>query len=170
MRKRGEYEIVLPKGYKYGFRAEADGYLPISENIDLTGEDPPNDELTREMLLVPIEVKATITLNNIFFDFDKYSLKQGSYPELERITKFLSENKNFRVGISGHTDNIGTGEYNMTLSERRAQAVANYFYKNNIDKSRIKIQYYGKTKPISTNNTVEGRRENRRVEFTILEK
>ena len=166
----GEYEIVLPKGYKYGFRAEADGFLPISENIDLTGADPPNDELTREMLLVPIRVRATITLNNIFFDFDKYSLKTDSYPELERITKFLIENKNVKVGIAGHTDNIGTGEYNMTLSQRRAQAVANYFYKNNIEKGRIEIQYYGKTKPISSNNTVEGRKENRRVEFIILEK
>ena len=166
----GEYEIVLPKGYKYGFRAEADGFLPISENIDLTGEDPPNDELIREMLLVPIKVRATVTLNNIFFDFDKYSLKTDSYPELERITKFLNENKDVKVGIAGHTDNIGTGEYNMKLSERRAQAVANYLFKNNIDKRRIEIQYYGKTKPLDTNDTVEGRRINRRVEFIILEK
>ena len=166
----GEYEIVLPKGYKYGYRAEAEGFLPISENIDLTGEDPPNDELIREMLLVPIKVQATITLNNIFFDFDMYSLKAESYPELERITKFLVENKNIQIGIAGHTDNTGTGEYNMKLSERRARSVANYLIKNNIDKGRIEVQYYGKTKPISTNDTLEGRRKNRRVEFIILKK
>ena len=166
----GEYEIVLPKGYNYGFRAEADGFLPISENIDLTGADPPNDELVREMLLVPIKVRATVTLNNIFFDFDKYSLKTDSYPELARITKFLSENRDVKVGIAGHTDNIGTGEYNMKLSQQRAQAVANYFIKNDIDKSRIEIQYYGKTKPLDTNDTLEGRGKNRRVEFIILEK
>jgi OmpA-OmpF porin, OOP family len=166
----GNYEIVLPKGYKYGFRAEAEGFLPISENIDLTGEDPPNDELIREMSLVPIKVKATVTLNNIFFDFDKSVLKAGSYPELERLTKFMSENPDVKVGIAGHTDYIGTGDYNMKLSERRARAVASYLSKNNIDHSRMEIQYFGKTKPISTNDTVEGRRKNRRVEFIILEK
>ena len=166
----GEYEIVLPKGYKYGYRAEAEGFLPISENIDLTGADPPNDELVREMLLVPIKVHATITLNNIFFDFDKYSLKADSYPELERVTKFLNENLNIKIGIAGHTDNIGTGEYNMKLSERRSKAVVNYLIKNNIDKGRIEMRYYGKTKPISNNDTLIGRRKNRRVEFIILEK
>jgi outer membrane protein OmpA-like peptidoglycan-associated protein len=122
------------------------------------------------MLLVPIKVQATITLNNIFFDFDKYSLKAESYPELERITKFLVENKNIQIGIAGHTDNTGTGEYNMKLSERRSRSVANYLIKNNIDKRRIEIQYYGKTKPISANDTLEGRRKNRRVEFIILKK
>lgn len=166
----GEYEIVLPKGYKYGYRAEAKGFLPISEYIDLTGDDPPNDELVKELLLVPIKVQATITLNNIFFDFDKYSLKTASYPELERITKFLNENKNIKIGIAGHTDNVGTGEYNMKLSERRSRAVGNYLIKNNIDKGRIEIQYYGKTKPISINDSLAGRRKNRRVEFIILEK
>jgi OmpA-OmpF porin, OOP family len=166
----GDYEIVLPKGYKYGFRAEAEGYLPISENIDLTGEDPPNDELEREMSLVPIHVKATVTLNNIFFDFDKSVLKTGSYPELERLTKFMNENPDVKVGIAGHTDNIGTGDYNMKLSERRARAVASYLSKNNIAHGRMEIRYFGKTKPISTNDTAEGRSENRRVEFIILEK
>ena len=167
--KTGEYEIVLPKGYKYGFRAEAEGFLPISENIDLTGADPPNDELVREMLLVPIKVKATVTLNNIFFDFDRYSLKNESVPELKRITKFLSDNKEIKVGIAGHTDNIGTGEYNMKLSQRRSRAVANYIIKNGIADRRVEVQYFGKTKPISANDDAAGRAKNRRVEFIILE-
>ena len=166
----GEYEIVLPKGHKYGYRAEAVGFLPISEYIDLTGSDPPNDELVREMLLVPIAVNATVTLNNIFFDFDKNSLKAESYPELERVTKFLSDNKNIKIAIAGHTDNIGTGIYNMNLAERRSRSVANYLIKNNIDERRIEVRYYGKVKPISSNDSPIGRRKNRRVEFIILEK
>ncbi len=166
----GEYEIVLPKGHLYGFRAEAEGYLPISENIDLTGDDPPNDELNRNMLLVPEVVQATIVLNNIFFDFDKATLKKESYPELNRLTTYLAENAKVRISIAGHADSTGPGEYNMGLSKRRAQTVANYLTKKGIDNSRIEVQYFGETKPIASNETVEGRRKNRRVEFTILEK
>ncbi len=166
----GEYEIVLPKGHLYGFRAEAEGYLPISENIDLTGEDPPNDELNRNMLLVPEVVQATIVLNNIFFDFDKATLKEESYPELNRLTTYLAENAKVRISIAGHADSTGPGEYNMGLSKRRALTVANYLTKKGIDSSRIEVKYFGETKPIASNETVEGRRKNRRVEFTILEK
>ena len=166
----GKYEIVLPKGYNYGYRAEAAGFLPIGENIDLTGSDPPNDELVIEMLLVPIAVHATVTLNNIFFDFDKASLKTESYPELERVTRFLREHKDIKIGIAGHTDDIGSGIYNMKLAERRSRAVAKYLIKNNIDKRRIEVQYYGKIKPISSNDSLNGRSSNRRVEIIILEK
>ena len=166
----GEYEIVLPKGHLYGFRAEAEGYLPISENIDLTGENPSNDALIRDMMLVPIEVKATIVMNNIFFDFDQATLKKESYPELDRLKLFLVENTKVRVSIAGHTDSTGPDGYNLDLSNRRAQSVVNYLVKNNIDKSRVLVEFFGETKPAESNASVEGRRKNRRVEFTILEK
>ena len=166
----GEYEIVLPKGQLYGFRAEAEGYLPISENIDLTGENPPNDELIREMMLVPVEVEATITLNNIFFDFDRATLKAESFPELDRLSKFMVENGSIKVSISGHADSTGDPNYNLSLSKLRADAVAKYLMGNEIAADRIKVEFYGEEKPIESNNTREGRRKNRRVEFTILEK
>ena len=166
----GEYEIVLPKGQLYGFRAEAEGFLPISENIDLTGENPPNDELIREMMLVPVEVEATITLNNIFFDFDRATLKAESFPELDRLSKFMVENGSIKVSISGHADSTGDPNYNLSLSKLRADAVAKYLMGNEIAADRIKVEFYGEEKPIESNNTREGRRKNRRVEFTILEK
>ena len=166
----GAYEIVLPKGQLYGFRAEADGYLPISENIDLTGEDPPNDELNRNMKLVPVKVKATIVLNNIFFDFDKATLKDESKPELDRLSNFLTENTAIKISLAGHTDSTGPEAYNMGLSKRRAQSVASYLMKKGIPKERIIVEYYGETKPAVDNTTIENRKKNRRVEFTILEK
>lgn len=166
----GEYEIVLPKGQLYGFRAEAENFLPISENIDLTGEDPPNDELVREMYLVPVKVEATITLNNIFFDFDKATLKEESFPELKRITEFMKENNSIKISISGHADATGDENYNMNLSKRRAEAVAKYLVHNNIASERIKVEYFGETKPIESNDSLEGRRKNRRVEFIIIDK
>ena len=166
----GEYEIVLPKGQLYGFRAEAEGFLPISENIDLTGDSPSDDELVREMMLVPIEVEATIVLNNIFFDFDRATLKPESFPELDRITKFMTENTKVKIGISGHADNTGDPNYNMGLSKRRAEAVGKYLTNNKVASDRIKIEYFGEDKPLEPNTTKEGRRKNRRVEFVILEK
>ena len=166
----GAYELVLPRGYNYGYWVEAEGFLPISDNIDLTGNDPINEEFEREILLVPIKVGATVALNNIFFDFDKYSLKAESYPELKRVVKFLDENKNIEIGLAGHTDSVGTGIYNMKLAERRSRSVANYLIKNSIGKRRIEVQYYGKIRPVSTNESEEGRSNNRRVEFIILEK
>ena len=166
----GEFEFTLPIGYIYGYRAEVEGFLPISDNIDLRGENPPTDEIEREMLLVPVKVGAVAELNNIFFDFDKSTLKAESYPELKRIVKFLAENKNIEIGLAGHTDSVGTGIYNMKLAERRSRSVANYLIKNNIGKRRVEVQYYGKIRPISTNESEEGRSSNRRVEFIILEK
>jgi len=166
----GEYEIVLPKGHLYGFRAEADGYLPISENIDLSGETPPNDEINRDMILVPVKVQATIVLNNIFFDFDKSFLKAESFPELDRLSKFMTENNSMRISISGYTDNTGPEEYNMGLSQRRAQAVANYLIEKGIGNTRIVVEYFGESKPAESNDSPDGRSKNRRVEFTIVEK
>ena len=166
----GEYEIVLPKGQLYGFRAEGEGFLPVNENIDLTGESPPNDELIREMSLVPIAVEATIVLNNIFFDFDRATLKEESYPELERLSKFLEESPRVRIAIAGHTDSTGDPTYNKWLSEWRADAVAKYLLKNGIADDRITVEFYGAEKPAASNDTREGRSKNRRVEFTILEK
>jgi outer membrane protein OmpA-like peptidoglycan-associated protein len=166
----GEFEFALPIGYIYGYRAEVEGFLPISDNVDLRGKKPPIDEIEREMLLVPIKVGAVAALNNIFFDFDKSTLKAESYPELKRVVKFLAENRNIEIGLAGHTDSIGTGIYNMKLAERRSRSVANYLNKNNIGKRRIEVQYYGKIRPISTNESDEGRSNNRRVEFIILEK
>ena len=165
----GIYEIVLPAGFEYGYRAEAEGYLTINENIDLTGEDIPDEPVEKNLYLVPIQKKATITLNNIFFDFDRSRLKPASNAELNRLVEFLNENPTIKVRISGHTDSVGDGDYNYKLSERRAKSVVRYLVSKGIAENRIEGRWYGEMKPIADNTTIEGRRENRRVEMTIIE-
>jgi len=165
----GEFEMILPTGDLYGFRAEAEGFIPINENIDLRSYTGEFQEINRDLFLVPIEPKAIIVMNNIFFDFDKSELKEESFPELNRILQFLKE-ADIEIAISGHTDNIGPEEYNMGLSDRRANSVQQYFIKNGIAEERIELKFFGETKPIETNDTREGRSKNRRVEFEILEK
>jgi outer membrane protein OmpA-like peptidoglycan-associated protein len=161
---------VLPVGEHYGFRAEAEGYVAVSENIDLRDKDQKYTEINRDLILVPIIVEVTIVMNNIFFDFDKAVLNAESMPELNRITEFLTKNGNIKISISGHSDSSGPEEYNMVLSQRRAQSVRNYFTSNGVDPGRIDVKFYGESQPIDTNGTIEGRRKNRRVVFTIVEK
>ena len=166
----GIYEIVLPRGSLYGYRAEAEGYLPVNENVDLTEDSNVPDEITRDLYLVPIVAQATITLNNIFFDFDRSTLKPTSFAELNRLVEFLSKNTDMRISVNGYTDDVGDGEYNMKLSQRRASAVTKYLTGKGINAERIETKWFGEMRHIATNKTADGRSLNRRVEMTILEK
>jgi outer membrane protein OmpA-like peptidoglycan-associated protein len=169
----GEYEIHLPGGYMYGVRAESEGHISSNQNLDLTKVTKDGVINSQDMRLDPIELAkiepdATISLNNIFFDFDMATLKAQSFPELNRIVKLMNERPTLEVEISGHTDTTGPEEYNMGLSKRRAQSVVRYLTDKEIAETRIKVSYFGETKPIESNATIEGRRKNRRVEFKIL--
>ena len=165
----GEYKIVLPAGKDFGFRAEAKNYYAISENLN-TSKLTEYKEITKDLYLTPIEVGQTFRLNNIFFEFAKADLQPESSVELERVVKFLTESPNIEIQLSGHTDNIGNDVANMTLSDNRAQSVMKYIVSHGISSSRLAAKGFGKTKPIATNDTDEGRQLNRRVEFTIVKK
>ncbi len=165
----GEYQILLPAGSNYGFLAMKDGFVPLSENIDLQ-ELTEYKEIERDLYLVPIEVGVPFRLNNIFFDFDKAVLKKESFPELDRMLLLMNENPEMTFEIAGHTDWIGTDAYNNGLSQRRADAVQNYFIEKGIAASRLTSKGYGESRPVATNATDEGRAKNRRVELIILEK
>jgi outer membrane protein OmpA-like peptidoglycan-associated protein len=169
----GEYEIRLPAGHLYGVRAEAKDKISESQNLDLRNITQDQVIQGKDFNLEPIKVapiqeNITITLNNVFFDFDKAVLKPESFPELDRIVKVMQERAGLQIEISGHTDAVGTEEYNLGLSERRAKAVVKYVTDKGIGQDRINTIYLGEAKPIDTNATTEGRRKNRRVEFKIV--
>jgi len=169
----GEYEIRLPAGSLYGIRAEADGKLSESQNLDL--RDIKSDQVIdhEDFSLQPIEVapvqeNVTIVLNNVFFDFDKATLKPESFPELNRVITLMNEKPTMQIEIAGHTDTTGPDQYNLGLSERRAKSVVKYLTDKGVAKDRIQTVFFGETKPSESNETVEGRKKNRRVEFKIL--
>ena len=169
----GEYEIRLPGGQLYGFRAEADGHISESQNLDLRDMSKDTTVEHKDITLAPIEIAriepdATIALNNIFFDFKKATLRPESFSELNRIVNLMKDNSGMTVEISGHTDATGPNDYNMWLSEWRAKAVATYLIQKSIEKERISVVFFGETKPADTNETKEGRGKNRRVEFKIV--
>ena len=111
-----------------------------------------------------------MTLNNIFFDFDKATLKKESNFELNQVVKFMKENPTVKIQLSGHTDYKGSNEYNLTLSNERAKAAYNYLVNHGVPKSRMTYKGYGKTQPIADNSTEAGRALNRRTEILIIAK
>ena len=115
-----------------------------------------------------LHVGATFVLENIFFDFDKSLLLQQSYVELRHLIDLLTRYPKMKIEIGGHTDGRGTADYNLRLSESRAKAVADYLVAHGIESRRLQYKGYGKSQPIDTNDTEEGRARNRRVEFKIL--
>lgn len=165
----GEYMVSLPSGRNYGFSAHAKDYLFHSENLII----PPTtsvQEIYKDMLLNKVKIGSKIILKNIFFDFDKTTLRPTSTAELDRLVKMLDDIPTLKIEISGHTDNVGSDEYNKNLSEGRAKAVVDYLVTKGINKDRLRFAGYGETQPIESNDTEEGRQMNRRTEFEVLSK
>ncbi len=165
----GAYMVSLPSGRNYGFSANAKDYLFHSENLII----PPTtsvQEIYMDMLLHKVKVGSKIILKNIFFDFDKTTLRPTSTAELDRLTKMLNDIPTLTIEISGHTDNVGSDEYNKNLSEGRAKSVVNYLVRKGIKKERLTYAGYGESEPIESNDTEEGRQMNRRTEFKVLSK
>jgi len=163
----GKYLVSLPAGKNYGIAVKKEGYLFHSENFDI-----PNtaafQQVTKDVELKNIAVGSKIVLKNIFFDFDKATLRPESTNELQRLTKLLNDVPTLKIEISGHTDSKGANDYNKTLSDNRAKAVVDYLIKAGIASNRLVYKGYGEEQPISTNDTEEGRQLNRRTEFKIL--
>ncbi len=170
-----EYEIHLPGGHEYGFRAEAKDHISESQNLDLRNYTKDGSVAIKDITLAPIEMtlvedNTTISLNNIFFDFEKSVLKSESFPELNRIVTLMKERATMTVEIAGHTDPFGSEEYNMALSEKRAQAVTNYLVSQGIEAGRVATLFFGESKPVVQSSTISGNKKNRRVEFKIVKK
>jgi outer membrane protein OmpA-like peptidoglycan-associated protein len=160
---------VLPTGTHYGFLAQAKGFLSVSSNQDLTRLEQ-YQEMEQDLYLEPEEVGASITLNNVFFETNKFDLNPESQAELNRLVKYLQENPSFEVEVAGHTDNVGNNTANDLLSFNRASAVAKYLVGQGLKKERLQVKGYGEDKPIATNDSEQGRAQNRRVEFNLLKK
>lgn len=164
----GEFLVSLPVGGEYAFKADHPGYLFYSGNFNLKGDHPVDKPYHLDIGLKPIKEGAKVRLENVFFETDSYELKPESKVELDEVVEFLNNNPDVRIMLEGHTDNVGTGEYNLTLSENRARAVYNYLVKEGVDENRLEYKGYGFGQPVESNKTKEGRARNRRTEMRIL--
>ncbi len=164
----GEYKIILPYGTKYGFFAKKNGYMALSDNIDLTDIEE-YTEIERDLYLVPIQIDQQIVLNNVFFDRGKSMIKSSSYAELDRFVTTMKQNPEIKIEVQGYTNNVGDRQKLIQLSAQRAIAVKNYLVDKGIDESRIATKGYGPDNPIADNNTPAGRTKNQRVQFKITD-
>jgi outer membrane protein OmpA-like peptidoglycan-associated protein len=163
----GQYLIVLTQGAEYALYVNRKNYLFQSLNFNYS-EVRNFEPITLNIDLEKITEGKIAILENIFFDVDKYDLKEKSLTELQKISRFLLENPQLRIEISGHTDNTGAIAHNKQLSERRAQSVYHYLISNKVDPKRLTIKGYGPELPIADNDTETGRQRNRRIEFKII--
>ena len=165
----GRYLMVLTEGADYALYANRDQFLFKSLTFDYRqSEGDVPQPVTVDIYLDPVEKGRETVLNNIFFDTDKYEIKPRSEPELQKVATFLIENPDIRIAINGHTDNVGTADYNQTLSANRAQAVRSYLVDAGISPDRLTSEGYGAEQPVADNDTAEGRQKNRRIAFEIL--
>ncbi|HKL39429.1 MAG TPA: OmpA family protein [Cryomorphaceae bacterium] len=164
----GKYLVSLPAGKNYGLNVNADRYLFNSLNFNIP-DSASYQEFYKVIKMKRIRIGETIVLRNIFYDYNKATLRDESTAELDRLEKILVENPTIQVEISGHTDNVGGDDYNLNLSEQRAQSVVSHLQSKGIDASRMIAKGYGESQPLATNDTPEGRQENRRTEFKIID-
>lgn len=128
---------------------------------------PPPPEPAPAPAPAPMKEKVTITLN-VQFDTNKADIKEKYNDDIKRVADFMKEFPDTTAEIGGHTDNVGSAEYNQKLSEKRANSVRQYLIdKFGIDGSRLTAVGYGLTKPVASNDTVEGKQQNRRVEAVM---
>jgi outer membrane protein OmpA-like peptidoglycan-associated protein len=163
----GNFLLSIIPGKSYGIHVKEKGYLFYSDDIFIADTSSAK-EISKTVPLEKIKKGNKIVLKNIFYDFDKSTLRNESETELEQLLKLMNENPSMQIELSSHTDNKGSNSYNFKLSQARAQAVVDYLINKGIAKERLVAKGYGELKPITTNDTEEGRQMNRRTEFEIL--
>lgn len=165
----GFYEVNLNGEGKYQIVTTAEGFMNGLDELEIPILEA-DTVIKKDLFLDRIEIGTTVRLNNIFFDFDKTDLRNESITELTGVVEFLKNNPTVKIEIAGHTDAKGSDGYNINLSKGRASSVRSFLLESWIDTGRVLSRGYGEGKPVATNETDEGRQQNRRVEFTILEK
>lgn len=159
----GAFKACLPAGVYY-VEIIHKGFFPYRDSVQI----PPSGT-QRDFFLTPVASEKAIVLRNIYFDYDKATLRPESIEELERVVQFLQENPSLKVEISGHTDSDGSEAYNLRLSQARAQSVVDYLISRGIASERLIARGYGESRPVAPNDTPENKQKNRRTELKILE-
>ncbi len=158
--------------YTVGKKESLPGIYPIYNDVVERGFEEARVK-SYIMAELPEEVvnqinQAFSKIDNARFGFDEYKVAKSSYPILDRIINIMKHNSDIKIEIAAHTDNIGSFEYNMELSRKRAQSIMDYMVSRGISQDRLKAVGYGESRPIASNQTEEGRQKNRRVEFILI--
>jgi outer membrane protein OmpA-like peptidoglycan-associated protein len=164
-----EQSFSFEQEEKLMISVESEGFLFQTDRITVPLNNSDGEIIKKEFFLKRPEPFVINKLRNIYFAFDKHTLREQSYAELNKLYNLLEKNPTMKIEIAGHTDEIGPPEYNSDLSQQRANAVKKYLTSKGVSTDRVKAVGYGETKPMATNDDeLEGRALNRRTEFIIL--
>ncbi len=148
---------------------DGDGIPDVSDKCP-NEAGPPPDGCPVKYKLVTVTEKKIELKQTVFFDTNKATIKPVSFPLLDDVAHAMTDNPKITVEVQGHTDSQGEDDFNLKLSQRRAESVRNYLIKRGISSDRMTPVGYGETTPIADNRTADGRSQNRRVEFVITSK
>lgn len=169
----GSYKFTIQPNEDYSISTIKAGY--IDSNDTLSSNQPKDKHVyVKDILLEtipPVIENSRIMLENIYFDFDKWNIKEESFVTLNKVVRLLNDNPDMKISINAHTDNKGSDSYNLSLSERRAASALQYLVDKGIDKARLESHGYGETQPIidcKNNCSPEDLQANRRIEFIVL--
>ncbi len=180
----GKFLFRVYENENYELMGEREGYLTERERWSTIGKSTPLDSLKElvtnitfdtVVVLDKIELNKIFVLQNIYYEFGKYDIRADAAVELDKLVTLLNDNPEIKIELSSHTDSVDTYEFNMVLSQRRAESAVNYMIKKGIAPDRMIAKGYGETRPIARNtnpdgtDNSEGRQRNRRTEFKILE-
>jgi flagellar motor protein MotB len=169
---QGRVVMLLPEGKKYKRlvkKFDLDFDFDESKPFSLPAMPGP---IVMESILKIRVVKSylrTYNLDHVYFDTNKWDIKSESLKAIKTLIKAMESNPKMRVEIAGHTDNVGDDKSNMTLSQRRADAVVKYVLDNGIAQNRILAKGYGEIMPLASNDEDSGRQKNRRTEVRVIE-
>lgn len=169
-----EYNLV---GSTDGYLTKRQSYSTKSKGVDPTTlkELITNITFDTVMVLEKVALNKTFVLDNIYYDYDKYNIREDAAKELDKLVQLLIDNPEIKIELGSHTDSVDSDSYNQLLSQRRAESAVKYLIQHGISPDRLVAKGYGESKPIARNTNPDGtdnpvgRQKNRRTEFKILE-
>jgi outer membrane protein OmpA-like peptidoglycan-associated protein len=180
----GKFFFRVYENENYELMGEREGYLTEREHWSTVGKSVPVETLKElvtnitfdtVVVLDKIELNKIFVLQNIYYEFAKYDIRADAAVELDKLVQLLNDNPEIKIELSSHTDSVDTYEFNLVLSQRRAESAVNYMIRKGIAPDRMIAKGYGESRPIARNtnpdgtDNPEGRQRNRRTEFKILE-
>ncbi|MFK7991236.1 MAG: OmpA family protein [Sandaracinaceae bacterium] len=180
----GYAEVLVPAGQRYAIEYLSLGRRNATANVNVP--EGPNQDIRltmrhRRRLPMPRAPEPTpeepepepeargFVLDGVLFDSGSANIQESSFPRIDEVVEYLTYMTSARIQVAGHTDNVGNPRRNQSLSEQRAQAVRTYIVEHGIDGSRVEAVGYGDQRPVASNDTDEGRAQNRRIEAVELE-
>ncbi|MCH2223509.1 MAG: OmpA family protein [Crocinitomicaceae bacterium] len=163
----GQFMVHLPAGDNYGIRVDVIGD-EIDYNTFEVPTPPPGSVFNTVTLEIVYDMEQSITLDDLHFSSGSSSISKQSYALLNQLAEYLIRKKTTKIRIEGHTDSDGNETSNQQLSEDRAKAIQSYLIKKGVNSSNLTAKGFGESQPIASNETTEGKAENRRTVIVVL--